>query len=156
MINSKKSFTLMELLVVVAIMSLFMIIFIPALRKAKEMDTNVTHVDSDRQIWSTLISDLRDSNDYFPDPVSVKSWDGAYDQLNNLPQCFASYGTYQDWSTGRLLFEKADQELLAHTGYTTTGKRYVCFTVQSFHGKSTLDAMSAATDNHWSRPEAKR
>lgn len=71
----KKSFTLIEMLVVLAIISVLMAILLPALRKAREMATGVSCVNNLKQLGVGVSSYAGDYNDYLPSPVR-DGWSG--------------------------------------------------------------------------------
>ena len=98
MSKNKRSFTFLELLVILGILVVLLTILLPGAHRAQETDTSVESVDNDKRLWTDLTAYAADNNnDFFPDASQIGSWEGVYDRISVLPVLCESYASYQDW-----------------------------------------------------------
>lgn len=80
-----KAFTLIELLMVIAILSLLVSILLPALNRAREAARTVVCASNMRQIGRMFITYATDYRDFLP-LGNTGSWAGAPDAFDGLPK----------------------------------------------------------------------
>ena len=90
LVSAKKEFTLIELLIVIAIIAILAGMLLPALQSAKNKANSIACVNAQSQLYKSAFLYVDDSNEYFPpclwtgtmkfsDPV----WNGAGITVNN-------------------------------------------------------------------------
>lgn len=141
-----KAFTLVELLVVVAIIALLVSILLPSLGSARQMTLCVLCAGNLRQIDVAMNMYLNDHNDVYPcaeDPVSTdpfywlwmgRGWRGLVEPY---------FGTKVSESNPSVLFCPADKA--AKDKYEATSYAY---SMSFYHSPEQIDAMNTAADTY--------
>jgi len=74
--KTRKSFTLIELLIVIAIIAILAALLLPALKKAKDTAKSIVCVNNEKQIYLSWCSYTLDFNGYLP-LADVFAWRGV-------------------------------------------------------------------------------
>ena len=101
-----KNFTLLELLIVVAILSVLMSVLLPALQKAKSVANEIGCVNNLKQIGVAQMGYSGDYNDWIvPSAVLSSVYWYWYYLLSGYYHCTSGYGvTYQDYDVTKGTF----------------------------------------------------
>jgi len=102
-----RSFTLIELMVVISIIAVLASLLLPALQRARTMVKRTTCMSSQRQFGIAITYYLGDFNDYYPSNIyyddNTKVWQGLLESLNYVPMLYRKTTVTNVWEpTGEL------------------------------------------------------
>ncbi len=135
------AFTLIELLIVIAIIAILASMLLPALRQAKGMSQRIVCVGNNKQLGQCITFYLQDNNEYFPPYTSWATKAGLY----------YAYNWQYDWGSAAssapkekgILFCPADRNPWKWEYSNNGWKRFYCSYGYSYNG---IGGGSSATD----------
>lgn len=99
--KKKIQFTLIELLIVIAIIAILSAILLPALHKARELASKVTCINNQKQLGLSFMNYCDDNSGYPPTIylASTNQWNNKY-YLNQLYDC--GYISTSEWKKSKM------------------------------------------------------
>ena len=134
----RRAFTLVELLVVVAIIAVLVAMLLPSLRRAKETAKRINCLSDKRQLGLAVLVYGEDNNQFFPHPVNM-----ATGQMLNYQLWYYGHNSqlFDGGSSGTL----SALAVLAKTGYV--GSRALLYEISYDTTGSTW--VSPVTESQW-------
>ena len=95
--NFRKKFTLIELLIVIAVVAIFVSLLLPALQSARRKVNTTSCVSSLRQIGQLIHLYIGDNDDYPPAPFEWASylWNGNYIPKKNSSKMYGTLAVFK-------------------------------------------------------------
>lgn len=131
----KKNFTLIELLIVIAIIAILAGLLLPALRSAREKGLSIRCLGNMKQIYTGIASYLGDSDDYMPTHRGADQTNGACAKTNLYLQ-----------QTKDLVTTGWDDEMI---GFRKLGNVYFCPAIRPEMSYETVTDPNLPEDPKW-------